>query len=156
MQLRAWRGWQDQGRQYRRTCLCTRLPHPFRLRYAQSWRGPGREQHELSDRGDRRRGPPAAADPRARAAGRARPAPAGAKTARKLITAGRGDAATARSQGAFTVGLGLIRSLQVGQACCIRRKSAVCARVARPEPAPLSLPAACRLGGPPRSRDAAG
>ena len=44
--------------------------------------------------------------------------------------------------GAFTADPDLIRALDVGQACYIRRKSAVYVQVARPRPSPLSLPAA--------------
>jgi len=70
------------------------------------------------------------------------------ESARKLIGAGWGDEGTTRIQRAFTADPDLIRSLDVGQACYIRRKSAVYVQVARPRPSPLSLPAASRPARP--------
>ena len=64
------------------------------------------------------------------------------ESARKLIGAGWGDEGTTRIQRAFTADPDLIRSLDVGQACYIRRKTAVYVQVARPRPSPLSLPTA--------------
>jgi hypothetical protein len=64
------------------------------------------------------------------------------ESARKLVAAGWGDEGTTRIQRAFTADPDLIRSLDVGQACYIRRKSAVYIQVARPRPSPLSLQAA--------------
>jgi hypothetical protein len=58
-----------------------------------------------------------------------------------------GDEGSTRIQSDFTADRDLIRSLDVGQACYIRRRSAVYVQVARPRPSPLSLPAACGPGG---------
>jgi hypothetical protein len=66
------------------------------------------------------------------------------ESAHKLIGAGWGDEGTTRIQNAWTADPDLIRSLDVGQACYIRRKSAVYLQVARPRPSPLPLPAASR------------
>ena len=80
------------------------------------------------------------------------------ESAHKLIGAGWGDEGTTRIQNAWTADPDLIRSLEVGQACYIRRKSAVYLQVARPRPSPLPLPAAGRarpgdLPGTPIARD---
>ncbi len=69
------------------------------------------------------------------------------ESARKLIAAGWGDEGTTRIQRAFTADPDLIRALEVGQVCYIRRKSAVYVQVARPKSSPLPLPAARRPGG---------
>jgi hypothetical protein len=77
------------------------------------------------------------------------------ESAHKLIGAGWGDEGTTRIQHAFTVDPDIIRSLDVGLACYIRRKSAVYLQVARPRPSPLSLPAA-RAARVPSPRPASG
>jgi hypothetical protein len=64
------------------------------------------------------------------------------ESARKLLAAGWGDEGTTRIQRAFTVDPDIIRSLDVGQVCYIRRKSAVYIQLARARPSPLALPAA--------------
>jgi hypothetical protein len=64
------------------------------------------------------------------------------ESAHKLIGAGWGDEGTTRIQNAWTCDPDIIRALEVGQACWIRRRSAVYVQVARPKPSPLSLPAA--------------
>jgi hypothetical protein len=71
------------------------------------------------------------------------------ESARKLLAAGWGDEGTTRIQRAFTADPDLIRSLDVGQACYIRRKSAVFIQLARARPSPLPLPAAGSAGAPP-------
>jgi hypothetical protein len=79
------------------------------------------------------------------------------ESAHKLIGAGWGDEGTTRIQNAWTADPDIIRALDVGQACYIRRKSAVYIQVARPRPSPLSLPAAgrARPGAVPGPRAAA-
>jgi hypothetical protein len=72
------------------------------------------------------------------------------ESARKLLAAGWGDEGTTRIQRAFTADPDLIRSLDVGQACYIRRKSAVFVQVARARPSPLPLTARCANVSPPR------
>ena len=86
------------------------------------------------------------------------------ESARKLLAAGWGDEGTARIQRAFTADPDLIRSLGVGQACYIRRKSAVYIQLARarrprchcPQPAARALrsyvPAATVAEGPPDTK----
>jgi hypothetical protein len=71
------------------------------------------------------------------------------ESAHKLIGAGWGDEGTTRIQNAWIADPDLIRALDTGQACYIRRKSAVYVQVARPKPSPLSLPAGshCRPVG---------
>jgi hypothetical protein len=64
------------------------------------------------------------------------------ETAHKLIGAAWGDEGTSRIQHAWTADPNLIRQLDTGQACYIRRGSAVYVQVARAKPSPLSLPAA--------------
>ena len=64
------------------------------------------------------------------------------ESARKLIGNAWGDEGTSRIQPAWTADPDLIRRLDVGQACYIRRGSAVFVQIARPRPSPLPLPAA--------------
>ena len=68
------------------------------------------------------------------------------ESAHKLIGAGWGEEGTTRIQHAWTADPDLIRKLTVGQACYIRRGSAVYIQLARLKPAPLPLEAAraCR------------
>jgi hypothetical protein len=63
------------------------------------------------------------------------------ESAHKLVGAAWGDEGTTRIQHAWTADPGLIRTLNVGQACYIHRGSATFVQVARPKPSPLSLPA---------------
>ena len=63
------------------------------------------------------------------------------ESAHKLIGATWGDEGTTRTQHAWVVDPDLIRALDVGQACYIRRGGATFVQVARPKPSPLSLPA---------------
>jgi hypothetical protein len=64
------------------------------------------------------------------------------ESARKLLGTAWGDEGTSRIQHAWTADPDLIRRLDTGQACYIRRGSAVFCQVARPRPSPLPLPAA--------------
>ena len=64
------------------------------------------------------------------------------ESAHKLIGAGWGEEGTTRIQHAWTADPDLIRKLAVGQACYIRRGSAVYLQLARLKPAPLPLAAA--------------
>jgi hypothetical protein len=64
------------------------------------------------------------------------------ESAHKLIGATWGDEGTTRIQHAWTADPGLIRTLQVGQACYIHHGGATFVQVARPKPSPLPLPAA--------------
>jgi hypothetical protein len=64
------------------------------------------------------------------------------ESARKLLGTAWGDEGTSRIQHAWTADPDLIRRLDTGQACYIRRGSAVFVQVARPRPSPLPLPAA--------------
>ena len=64
------------------------------------------------------------------------------ESAHKLIGATWGDEGTTRTQHAWVADPDLIRTLDVGQACYIRRGGATFVQVARPKPSPLSLPAA--------------
>jgi hypothetical protein len=64
------------------------------------------------------------------------------ESAHKLIGATWGDEGTTRIQHAWTADPGLIRALQVGQACYIHHGGATFVQVARPKPSPLPLPAA--------------
>jgi len=64
------------------------------------------------------------------------------ESAHKLIGATWGKEGTTRTQHAWTADPDLIRTLDVGQACYIRRGGATFVQVARPKPSPLSLPAA--------------
>ncbi len=63
------------------------------------------------------------------------------ESAHKLIGATWGEEGTTRTQHAWVVDPDLIRTLDVGQACYIRRGGATFVQVARPKPSPLSLPA---------------
>jgi hypothetical protein len=63
------------------------------------------------------------------------------ESARKLLGNAWGDEGTSRIQHAWTADPDLIRRLDTGQACYIRRGSAVFCQVARPRPSPLPLPA---------------
>ena len=69
------------------------------------------------------------------------------ESAHKLIGAGWGEEGTTRIQHAWTADPDLIRQLAVGQACYIRRGSAVYIQLARLKPAPMPLTSA-RAGGP--------
>jgi len=69
------------------------------------------------------------------------------ESARKLLGTAWGDEGTSRIQHAWTADPDLIRRQDVGQACYIRRGSAVFVQIARPRPVPLPLPAA-RPAGP--------
>jgi hypothetical protein len=73
------------------------------------------------------------------------------ESARKLLGTAWGDEGTSRIQHAWTADPDLIRHLDTGQACYIRRGTAVFCQVARPRPSPLPLPAAtgARLTVPP-------
>ena len=75
------------------------------------------------------------------------------ESARKLVGNAWGEAGTgtSRIQHAWMADPDLIRRLGTGQACYIRRGSAVFVQVARPRPSPLPLPAvpAARLTVPP-------
>jgi hypothetical protein len=64
------------------------------------------------------------------------------ESAHKLIGATWGDEGTTRIQHAWTADPGLIRALNVGQACYIHHGGATFVQVARPKPSPLPLPAA--------------
>jgi hypothetical protein len=64
------------------------------------------------------------------------------ESAHKLIGAGWGEEGTTRIQHAWTADPDLIRQLAVGQACYIRRGSAVYIQLARLKPDPLPLQAA--------------
>jgi hypothetical protein len=64
------------------------------------------------------------------------------ESARKLIGATWGDEGSSRIQHAWTADPDLIRRLDTGQACYIRRGTAVFVQIARPRPSPLPLPAA--------------
>ena len=64
------------------------------------------------------------------------------ESARKLIGTAWGDEGTSRIQPAWTADPDLIRHLDTGQACYIRRGTATFVQVARPRPSPLPLPAA--------------
>jgi hypothetical protein len=64
------------------------------------------------------------------------------ETAHKLIGATWGDEGTTREQRAWTADPELIRRLDIGQACYIRRGAATFVQVARPKASPLSLPPA--------------
>jgi hypothetical protein len=64
------------------------------------------------------------------------------ESARKLLGSAWGDEGTSRIQHAWTADPDLIRQLGTGQACYIRRGSAIFCQVARPRPSPLPLPAA--------------
>ncbi len=64
------------------------------------------------------------------------------ESAHKLIGATWGDEGTTRTQHAWVADPDLIRTLDTGQACYIRRGGATFVQVARPRPSPLSLPAA--------------
>ena len=64
------------------------------------------------------------------------------ESAHKLIGATWGDEGTTRIQHAWTADPGLIRTLEVGQACYIHHGGATFVQVARPKPSPLPLPAA--------------
>ena len=64
------------------------------------------------------------------------------ESAHKLIGATWGDEGTTRAQHAWVADPDLIRTLEAGQACYIRRGGATFVQVARPKPSPLSLPAA--------------
>lgn len=64
------------------------------------------------------------------------------ESARKLLGTAWGDEGTTRIQHAWTADPDLIRRLATGQACYIRRGSAVFVQIARPRPSPLPLPAA--------------
>ena len=63
------------------------------------------------------------------------------ESAHKLIGATWGEEGTTRMQHAWIADPDLIRTLDVGQACYIRRGGATFVHVARPKPSPLSLPA---------------
>ena len=79
------------------------------------------------------------------------------ESAHKLIGATWGDEGTTRTQHAWVADPDLIRTLDVGQACYIRRGGATFVQVARPKPSPLSLPAATApVGDHPAARAAAG
>jgi hypothetical protein len=64
------------------------------------------------------------------------------ESARKLLGNAWGDEGTSRIQHAWTADPDLIRRLDTGQACYLRRGSAVFCQIARPRPSPLPLPAA--------------
>jgi hypothetical protein len=64
------------------------------------------------------------------------------ESARKLLGNAWGDEGSSRIQHAWTADPDLIRELDTGQACYIRRGTAVFVQVARPRPSPLPLPAA--------------
>jgi hypothetical protein len=64
------------------------------------------------------------------------------ESARKLLGTTWGDEGTSRIQHAWTADPDLIRRLDTGQACYIRRGSAVFVQIARPRPSPIPLPAA--------------
>jgi hypothetical protein len=68
------------------------------------------------------------------------------ESAHKLLGAAWGDEGTTRIQHAWTADPGLIRTLNVGQACYIHRGSATFVQVARPRPSPLPLPGARARG----------
>jgi len=77
------------------------------------------------------------------------------ESAHKLIGAGWGQEGTTRIQHAWTADPDLIRTLDTGQACYIRRGTAVYIQVARPRPALLPLPAArATVVPPPRAHRA--
>ncbi len=61
------------------------------------------------------------------------------ETAHKLIGGAWGDEGTTREQRAATADPNLIRRLETGQACYIRRGAATFVQVARPKPSPLTL-----------------
>jgi hypothetical protein len=64
------------------------------------------------------------------------------ESAHKLIGATWGDEGTTRIQRAWTADPGLIRTLEVGQACYLHHGGATFVQVARPKPSPLPLPTA--------------
>jgi hypothetical protein len=64
------------------------------------------------------------------------------ESAHKLIGATWGDEGTTRIQRAWTADPGLIRTLEVGQACYLHHGGATFVQVARPKPSPLALPTA--------------
>ena len=79
------------------------------------------------------------------------------ESAHKLIGATWGDEGTTRTQHAWIADPDLIRTLDAGQACYIRRGGATFVQVARPKPSPLPLPAApAPSGDHPAARAAAG
>jgi hypothetical protein len=61
------------------------------------------------------------------------------ETAHKLVGNSWGDEGTTREQRAWTADPDLIRRLDTGQACYIRRGGATFLQVARPKPSPLTL-----------------
>ena len=70
------------------------------------------------------------------------------ETAHKLIGNTWGDEGTTRVQHAWTVDPGIIRALDVGQACYVHSGGATYVQVAPPKPSPLNLPPA-RQPAPP-------
>jgi hypothetical protein len=66
------------------------------------------------------------------------------ESARKLLGPAFGDEGTSRVQHIWTADPDIIRRLDTGQACYIRKGSAVYVQVARPVPSPLTLTAAKR------------
>ena len=71
------------------------------------------------------------------------------ETAHQLAGNGWGDEGTTREQRAWTADPDLIRRLDVGQACYIRRGGATFVQVARPKPSPLALLPPPAPGPPP-------
>jgi hypothetical protein len=66
------------------------------------------------------------------------------ESAHKLVGATWGEEGTTRTQHAWVADPDLIRTLNTGQACYIRRGGATFVQVARPKPSLLSIPAARR------------
>jgi hypothetical protein len=78
------------------------------------------------------------------------------ETAHKLVGATWGDEGTTRQQRAWVADPGVIRRLQVGQACYLRHGAATFVQVARPQPSPLALaPAQVPAEPDPADQDAA-